>query len=68
MSAAVKQSDLDLQINLLAEHELTRLVTLVDAMATKTGVDVVEREELSEIEEYVSPEAVLDGLTSAQHA
>ena len=51
MGAAARQSDLDLQINLLAEHELTRLVKLVDAMATKMGVDVVDREELSEIVE-----------------
>jgi uncharacterized membrane protein len=68
MAAAAKQSDLDLQINLLAEHELTRLVKLVDAIATKMGVDVIDREELSEIEQDVSPEAVLDGLKSAQHA
>ena len=68
MSAAARQSDLDLQINLLAEHELTRLVKLVDAMATKMGVDVLDREELREIEEDVSPEAVLDGLEDAQHA
>lgn len=68
MNAAARQSDLDLQINLLAEHELTRLVKLVDAMATKMGVDVLDREELREIEEDVSPEAVLDGLEGAQHA
>ena len=68
MGAAAKQSALDLQINLLAEHELTRLVTLVDAMATKMGVDVLDRDELREIEEDVSPEAVLDGLEGAQHA
>ncbi|MBW6526405.1 DUF1003 domain-containing protein [Sphingomonas sp. RHCKR7] len=66
MSAAARQSDLDLQINLLAEHELTRLVALVDAMARKMGVDVVSRDELAEIEEDVSPEAVLDGLEGAQ--
>ncbi len=68
MGAAAKQSDLDLQINLLAEHELTRLVKLVDAMATKMGVDVVSRDELKEIEEDVSPEVVLDGLEGAQQA
>jgi len=67
MGAAAKQSDLDLQINLLAEHELTRLVKLVDAIATKMGVNVVDRNELEEIEEDVSPEAVLDGLESAPH-
>jgi uncharacterized membrane protein len=65
MSSAAKQSELDLQINLLAEHELTRLVKLVDAVAVKMGVDVVDRDELSEIEQDVSPEAVLDGLEGA---
>ena len=42
MGAAARQSDLDLQVNLLAKHELTRLVTLVDAMARKMGVDAVD--------------------------
>jgi uncharacterized membrane protein len=62
MGAAAKQSDLDLQINLLAEHELTRMVALVDAMAKKMGVAVIPADELAEIEQDVSPEAVLDGL------
>ena len=62
MGAAAKQSDLDLQINLLAEHELTRLVSLVDAMARKMGVDVPHEEEMAEIKRDVSPEAVLDGI------
>jgi uncharacterized membrane protein len=65
MAAAAKQSDLDLQINLLAEHELTRLITIVDAMAKKMGVEVVEAAELDEIKQDVSPEAVLDGLDRA---
>lgn len=65
MGAAAKQSDLDLQINLLAEHELTRLVSLVDAMARKMGVEAVPAGELAEIEQDVSPEAVLDGLSEA---
>jgi uncharacterized membrane protein len=62
MGAAAKQSDLDLQINLLTEHELTRLVSLVDAIAGKMGIEVVDREELDEIKQDVSPESVLDGL------
>ena len=65
MSAAAKQSDLDLQINLLAEHELTRLVSLVDAMARKMGVDRPDDAELDEIKQDVSPEAVLDGLEAS---
>lgn len=66
MSAAAKQSDLDLQINLLAEHELTRLVALVAAMARQMGVAAVPDEELDEIREDVTPEAVLDGLDQAR--
>jgi uncharacterized membrane protein len=62
MGVAAKQSEFDLQINLLAEHELTRLVSLVDAMAKQMGVDVLPKDELSEITEDVSPEAVLDKL------
>ena len=67
MGAAAKQSDLDLQINLLTEHELTRLVSLVDAMAKKMGVHGVDDRELGEIEQDVSPEAVLDGIDSAEN-
>jgi uncharacterized membrane protein len=62
MGAAAKQSDLDLQINLLTEHELTRLVSLVDAMARKMSVEVSNEQEMAEIKEDVSPEAVLDAL------
>lgn len=62
MGAAARQSELDLQINLLAEHELTRLVALVDAVAKKLGVEAVAPGELDEIKQDVSPEAVLDGL------
>ena len=62
MGAAAKQADLDLQINLLAEHELTRLVTLVDAIARKMDIDVLPDAEIAEIKQDVSPEAVLDGL------
>ena len=66
MAAAAKQSDLDLQINLLTEHELTRLVSLVDAMARKMGIEAVDREDIDEIEQDVSPEVVLDGLNAAE--
>jgi uncharacterized membrane protein len=66
MGAASKQSDLDLQINLLAEHELTRLVAMVEAMAKKFDVDIPAEDELAEIKQDVSPEAVLDGLDAAE--
>jgi uncharacterized membrane protein len=66
MGAAARQADLDLQINLLTEHELTRLVSLVDALARKMGVEAVDRADLEEIKQDVSPEAVLDGIGAAE--
>ncbi|WP_294191203.1 DUF1003 domain-containing protein [uncultured Sphingomonas sp.] len=65
MGTAAKQADLDLQINLLAEHELTRLIGLVDRMARHMGLDPDAHGELDEIKQDVSPEAVLDGLEDA---
>src|SRR5918997_6921804 len=38
-AAAEKRADLDLQISLLAEHEITKLTELVSAMAEKMGVE-----------------------------
>jgi uncharacterized membrane protein len=66
MSAAQdKRADLDLQISLLAEHEITRLVTLVSAMADRMGVKTEADPELEEITQDVAPEAVLDEIDEA---
>jgi uncharacterized membrane protein len=37
-AAADKRADLDLQISLLAEHELTKVVAMVDAIADHLGI------------------------------
>jgi uncharacterized membrane protein len=63
MSAvAEKRANLDLHISLLAEHEVTRLVTLVSGIAERLGVSTEADAELDEIERDVSPEAVLDEI------
>ena len=54
---ADRRADLDLQINLLAEHEVTKLITLVRTLAEKQGV-TLDVEELAELERDVAPEAV----------
>lgn len=59
---ADKRADLDLQINLLSEHEITRMLSVVIAIATKVGVDLSEQSELNELEQDVAPEAVLDKI------
>jgi uncharacterized membrane protein len=61
-AAADKRADLDLQISLLSEHEITRLTTLVASIAERLDVRTEVEDELTEIQEDVSPEAVLDAL------
>ena len=66
MSAASdKRADLDLQISLLAEHEITKLAALVSAIANHLGVEVKDEDELDEVKQDVSPEAVLDEIEEA---
>jgi uncharacterized membrane protein len=64
---AEKQADLDLQINLLAEHEITRLVSLTRAIAQRLDVEVPTRD-LAEAERDVAAEKVLDAIESGREA
>ena len=57
---ADKRADLDLQISLLAEHEVTRLITLVKEIADKLDVEASKNPELPELQQDVAPEKVLD--------
>jgi len=59
---AQRRNDLDLQINLLAEHEITKLVTLASAIAEKLDVRTEADSEMPELKKDVAPEAVLDHI------
>ena len=60
---ANSRADLDLHISLLAEHEVTRLITLVTAMAERMGIEpAINHPELVELEKDVDPERVLDQI------
>ena len=61
---ADERADLDLQISLLSEHEITRLVTLVTAMADKMDIEQAREPELAELARDVAPERVLDEIDS----
>jgi uncharacterized membrane protein len=61
-AAADKRADLDLQISLLAEHEVTKLATLLAAVADRLDVKTEVDAELGEIKQDVAPEAVLDEI------
>ncbi|MGI4943789.1 MAG: DUF1003 domain-containing protein [Janthinobacterium lividum] len=65
-AAADKRADLDLQISLLTEHELTKLACVVDAIADHLGIAAAQDPELQEIEQDVAPEAVLDAISARQ--
>jgi uncharacterized membrane protein len=54
-----KRDDLDLHINLLAEHELTRLIEMVSAIAQKLEIGTDAEREVAEITKDVPPEVVL---------
>jgi uncharacterized membrane protein len=64
--AANRRADLDLQINLLTEHEVTRLVSLVAQIAEKLDVEESRDPALGELKRDVAPEAVLDTLEATE--
>jgi uncharacterized membrane protein len=67
-AAADKRSELDLQISLLTEHEVTRMLHLVSAMAERLKVRSSVDEEIEELKQDVEAAAVLDKIESADAA
>lgn len=65
---ADQRAELDLQVSLLAEHEITRLVTLVTAMAQKMDIAAAHDAEIPELAQDVRPEQVLDAIERQQKA
>jgi len=63
---ADKRADLDLQVSLLAEHEVTRLITLVTAIAKKMDIEDAYNPEIDELARDVQPEKVLDTMEKHQ--
>jgi uncharacterized membrane protein len=62
---ADRRADLDLQISLLTEHELTRVMQIVSEIAVKLGVPT-PIPELDELKRDVSPDQVLDAMDKAR--
>ncbi len=61
-ATAQKRAELDLQINLLTEHEVTKLVALLSSVADRLGVKSEVDGEVGELKEDVAPDAVLDEI------
>ncbi|HEY0058163.1 MAG TPA: DUF1003 domain-containing protein [Flavisolibacter sp.] len=59
---ADQRAELDLQVSLLAEHEITRLLTLVTLIAKKLNIDEANDAELEELAKDIRPEVVLNTI------
>ncbi len=59
---ADERADLDLQINLIAEYEITRILCLVDAMAEAMGIEAAFDHDLDELKTPTAPDVVLKEL------
>ena len=59
-----RRAALDLQISLLAEHEVTRLIRQTSAIADHLGV--VTEDDIEELKRDIAPEAVLTVIQEAE--
>jgi hypothetical protein len=60
------RADLDLHVGLLAEHELTRVLQMLDAIQEKMGIENYEDSELADLEMETKPEDVLAEMERLQ--
>jgi uncharacterized membrane protein len=64
--AADRRAELDLQVSLLAEAEITKLVELVSMIADRMELSTAEQHEIEEMKQRVAPEAVLDAIEETE--
>ena len=65
-AVADKRSELDLQIGLLTEYELTRVMVLVQAIAKKMEIKEAENDEMEDLLNDIHPENVMDTLDNSE--
>ncbi len=54
-----QRADLDLQISLLAEHEVTHVIELLDALAAHLGADATKTKKSEELRRDVDPQVLV---------
>jgi uncharacterized membrane protein len=67
-AAAERRAELDLQVSLLAEAEITKLVQLVSEIAERLNLPASGEHEIEEMKKRVAPEAVLDAIERTEEA
>lgn len=65
-AAADRRAELNLHIDLLAEHEVTRIITLLTAIGEHLGLEESRDPELDELSKDVRPEKVLDRMSQVE--
>jgi uncharacterized membrane protein len=65
-TAADRRAELDMQIGLLSEAEITKLVQLVTEIAERMDVPAARQPELEEMKKQVAPEDVLDAIEESE--
>lgn len=63
---AEQRADLDMHINLLAEHELTLVLQMLESIQDKLGIDTSAHRELADLETEIKPEDVLREIENLQ--
>ncbi len=63
---AERHADLDLQVGLLTEHEVTRVLQMLDAIQEKMGIEDDVDSELADLEMETKPEDVLAEIERLQ--
>jgi uncharacterized membrane protein len=63
---ADKRADLDLQVSLLAEHEVTHLIQLVREIARRMDIDEARDPALDELAQDIRPESVLSQMEASE--
>lgn len=63
---ADRRADLDLQIGLVTEHEVTRILQMLDAIQDKLGIVDDAKSELADLEMETKPEDVLAEIARLQ--
>ena len=63
---ADRRADPDLQIGLLTEYEITRIINMLDAIQDEMGIENNSDKELLDLEKNVHPEDVLEEMDRIQ--
>jgi uncharacterized membrane protein len=62
---ADKWAELDLQVSLLTEHEVTRMLNVIMAIAKKMNIEEAHDKEIEELSKDIHPDKVLDTMEKA---